>query len=157
MKFTFLSLSPHPPPVYLQRGGTPRLMKMKKKARNWKTLSWFARRSKQTGGVHPRRQNSTKFQTGVNSITRPVQHYSRWWHQKRWPGLYPSNTPLELQESRCAGHHTQKISIVPLRITYADDPCIVLHLVPLNHQLNPGLPWNFFRNIARGWGDVKRP
>ena len=156
MTFTFLSLSPHPPPVYLQRG--EHLVWWK-----WQWLlearSWFASKvwSKQTGGVHPRRQNSTKFQTGVNSITRPVQHYSRWWHQKRWPGLYPSNTPLELQESRCAGHHTQKISIVPLRITYADDPCIVLHLVPLNHQLNPGLPWNFFRNIARGRGEVKRP
>ena len=37
---------------------------------------------------------------------------------------YNSNPPAE------PSHHTQKISIVPLRITYADDPCIVLYLLP---------------------------
>ena len=62
-------------------------------------------------------------------------HTVQWWlwHQKRWPGLYPSNTPCRYNPMRPAEprHHTQKISIVPLRITYADDPCIVLYLLPL--------------------------
>ena len=37
---------------------------------------------------------------------------------------YNSSPPAE------PSHHTQKISIVPLRITYADNPCIVLYLLP---------------------------
>ena len=65
-----------------------------------------------------------------------------WW----WRGLYPSNTPPA--GARCESHHTQGISIVllritflPLGITYADEPCIVLFIVHLNHpRLNTGKP-----------------
>ena len=65
-----------------------------------------------------------------------------WWRR----GLYPSNTPPA--GSRCESHHTQGISIVllritflPLGITYADEPCIVLFIVHLNHpRLNTGKP-----------------
>ena len=68
-------------------------------------------------------------------------HTVQWWlwHQKRWPGLYPSNTPRRYNPMRPAepSHHTQKISIVPLRITYADDPCIVLYLLPLLPPKSP--------------------
>lgn len=65
----------------------------------------------------------------------------------RWmKGLYPSNTPPA--GSRCESHHTQGISIVllritflPLGITYADEPGIVLFIVHLNHpRLNTGKP-----------------
>ena len=63
-----------------------------------------------------------------------------------WRGLYPSNTPPA--GSRCESHHTQGISIVlsritflPLGITYADEPGIVLFIVHLNHpRLNTGKP-----------------
>ena len=65
-----------------------------------------------------------------------------WWRS----GLYPSNTPPA--GSRCESHHTQGISIVllritflPLGITYADEPGIVLFIVHLNHpRLNTGKP-----------------
>ena len=47
------------------------------------------------------------------------------------------------QPPTAPSHHTQKISIVPLRITYADDPCIVLYLLPPKSPLNPREAWPF--------------
>ena len=72
--------------------------------------------------------------------TFPTIH--SWWRR----GLYPSNTPPA--GARCESHHTQGISIVllritflPLGITYADEPGIVLFIVHLNHpRLNTGKP-----------------